>query len=83
MATAMEKRTVGVLERVDELVQAGYTLLNSGRETYLIDNDGRLVNMWRADRPVFASYLLPNGNLLRDGSENADVSCTSVVAFVG
>jgi hypothetical protein len=63
-------RTVGVLERDDDKCQPGYNLLSSGTQTYLIDLDGRVVHEWSSDRGVFASYLLPNGNLLRDGSDN-------------
>ena len=66
----MEERTVGVVERDDSKIFGGLTLLCAGLETYLIDSDGRVVHEWRSERPVFAAYLLPNGNLLRDGSEN-------------
>ena len=68
----MNERTVGVLERDDAKMQTGLTLLCAGRETYLLDEDGREVHRWRAPRPVFAAYLLPSGNLLRDGSESID-----------
>lgn len=47
----------------------------AGRETYLIDNDGRVVHEWRSTRNVFSAYLLPNGNLVRDGSENEIAVC--------
>lgn len=66
----MEERSVGVVERDDSKIFPGMTLLCAGLETYLIDSDGRVVHEWRSERPVFAAYLLPNGNLLRDGSEN-------------
>ena len=68
----LEDRTVGVLERDDARISPGYTLLCQGCETYLIDSDGRVVHEWRSTRPVFIAYLLPNGNLVRDGSENED-----------
>lgn len=43
---------------------------NEGRETYLLDYDGRVVHEWTSDRVVFTSHLMSNGNLVRDGSEN-------------
>ena len=37
-------------------------------DTYLIDNNGLLVNSWESEhRPAMAAYLLENGNLLRPG----------------
>lgn len=45
-------------------------MMSVGRETYLFDSDGRVVHEWMSSRIVFCTYLLPNGNLLRDGSEN-------------
>ena len=55
-----------VVSRNDEKM-SGYTLFNASRETYLIDEDGQVVHQWRSSRQVFVSYLLPSGNLLRDG----------------
>ena len=72
----LEARTVGVLERDDARAQPGYTLLCAGREVYLIDLDGRVVHEWRSERNVFVAYLLPNGNLVRDGSD-----CEQAVGF--
>jgi len=66
----LASRTVGVLDRDDDRVQPGYTLVCAGREVYLLDLDGRVAHEWRSQRNVFVAYLLPNGNLLRDGSEN-------------
>jgi hypothetical protein len=47
---------------------AGYTLvapMNSTR-TYLIDMEGRVVNIWKSQyTPALSAYLLENGNLLR------------------
>lgn len=71
----LAERTVGVLDRNDAKMQKGYTLFCASQETYLIDEDGRVVNEWRSSRPVFCAYLLPNGNLLRDGSENVEAPC--------
>jgi phosphatidylethanolamine-binding protein (PEBP) family uncharacterized protein len=48
----------------------GYTLLapKHNTVTYLIDNQGRIVNQWRsAYEPGQSAYLLPNGHLLRAG----------------
>jgi len=67
-------RTVGVLER-DATMQEGLTLFSMGRETYLIDEDGRVVHEWRSSRVNFCAYLLPNGNLLRDGNDNIEAPC--------
>ena len=63
----LKERTVGVVAR-DDAMFAGYTLFNASRESYLIDEDGQMVHMWRARRDVFVSYLLPSGHLLRDGA---------------
>jgi len=51
---------------------AGYTLFNANRETYLIDEDGQVVHLWRSRRPVFSSYLCPSGHLLRDGGVGSE-----------
>ena len=72
---ALAERTVGVLERDDEKMQQGYTLMCQNREVFLLDEDGRIVHEWRSDHLVFCAYLLPGGNLLRDGSESADAPC--------
>jgi hypothetical protein len=49
-------------------IAPGYTLfapLNS-KDTYLIDNCGRVINSWQSDSyPGNTVYLMPNGNLLR------------------
>lgn len=66
----IDQRSVGVVSRTDALVQDGYTVVSAGCETYLIDNDGRMVHCWRSERKVFVSHLLPNGHLIRDGSDN-------------
>ena len=64
----LEERTVGVLVRKEGHCE-GYNLMSVSCETYLFDSDGRVVNQWTSDRNVYCSYLLPNGNLLRDGSD--------------
>ena len=48
----------------------GYTLLAPKHNTitYLIDNQGRIVNQWKSHyEPGQSAYLLPNGHLLRAG----------------
>src|SRR5205823_4199485 len=48
----------------------GYTLFSpmNNTKTYLIDNDGKVVNAWQCDcEPGETAVLLPNGNLLRAG----------------
>ena len=62
-------RTVGLF-RHDEGTLAGYTLFAPMRSgtTYLIDNDGRVVNTWQSEYiPSTSVYLRENGNLLRPG----------------
>jgi len=81
--SVLSSRTVGVLDRNDEKMQNGYTLLAIGCEVFLIDEDGRRVHSWTSDRSVFCAYLLPNGNLLRDGSENLEAPCFSAGGAAG
>lgn len=60
-------RTVGLFLN-DSSSFNGYTLFapNSYINTYLINNDGLLVNLWESThRPALSAYLLENGNLLR------------------
>ena len=68
--TSLADQTVGVVSHDAARAQPGYTLFSSGRENFLIDNDGQLVHAWTADRGTNVAYLLPNGDLLRDGSED-------------
>jgi len=54
----------------DPKAYKGYNLFSpmNHTKTYLIDNDGKVVNMWTCDcEPGETAYLLPNGNLLRAG----------------
>ena len=69
--TQMRDRTVGVVFRKDSKVCQGLTLVSCGRETYLLDIDGRVVNVWRSDRKVFSAYLCGDGTLIRDGNDRA------------
>ncbi|MDX1962108.1 MAG: aryl-sulfate sulfotransferase [Pirellulales bacterium] len=51
--------------------QPGYTLLApmTSTKTYLIDNEGRIVNEWECGcNPALSAYLLENGHLLRAGA---------------
>jgi len=55
----------------DEEAFKGYTLLApiNSTMTYLIDNEGRIINTWKSDyRPAHSVYLLENGHLLRTGA---------------
>ena len=48
----------------------GYTLLAplKGKDTYLIDMQGKVVRLWKADcHPALVPYLLENGHLFRPG----------------
>ncbi len=60
-------RTVGLFMN-DPKAYQGYTLLAPKQNmfTYLIDNEGRVVNTWTSQYPPGQSaYLLPNGDLMR------------------
>lgn len=48
----------------------GYNLVCIGCNQFLIDFDGRVVHEWQSERACFCAYLLPNGHLLRDGSDS-------------
>ena len=61
------ERTVGLLLNTPKTFK-GYTLFAPKHflVTYLIDNEGRVINTWRSDyEPGQSAYLLPNGHLLR------------------
>ena len=63
----LAQQTVGVFLN-DESAFNGYTLLapTSSTSTYLVDNCGQLINSWTSNyRPGEASYLIPDGRLLR------------------
>jgi formylglycine-generating enzyme required for sulfatase activity/phosphatidylethanolamine-binding protein (PEBP) family uncharacterized protein len=62
-------RTVGLFLNTPKAF-IGYTLLapKHNTVTYLIDNQGRVVNSWKSGyEPGQSAYLLPNGHLLRAG----------------
>ena len=59
------QNTVGVLLNKEDAID-GYTLFSVHDKTYLINNDGKIVNQWNSNYSVGQSvYLLENGNLLR------------------
>ncbi len=63
----VQSQTVGLFLH-DDRASEGYTLITPlfHNSTYLVDNDGQLVHSWEHEkRPLGATYLLPNGNLLR------------------
>jgi len=62
------QNTVGLILNDEDQSFDGYTLFapNLAKTTYLIDNEGRLVNQWVSDYvPGVSAYLLEDGNLLR------------------
>lgn len=67
-----QSQTVGLFLNNTAKTAPGYVLLppmHNGH-TYLIDNNGQVVNTWYADNsePGRMAYLLPNGHLLRSVS---------------
>jgi len=64
----MAQRTVGVLTHDTARAYKGYTLLSPipSTMTYLIDNDGQVVNVWKANNYAGqVAMLLDDGSLLR------------------
>lgn len=62
------QRTVGVFTHDTTRAYKGYTLLAPipSTMTYLIDNDGQVVNVWKANNPTGqVAMLLDDGTLLR------------------
>ena len=65
---AVPKKNVGVVYKNDAIIQNGYTLLApaSSSKTFLIDNNGKLVNQWSSDfLPGQSAYLTEDGCLIR------------------
>lgn len=63
--------TVGLILNDITKSYNGYTLFapNTSKFTYLIDNDGRLVNRWESEFvPGLSAYLLEDGHLLRSAA---------------
>jgi len=70
-----QENTIGTIQISDDAFD-GYTLFapNLSDNTYLIDNCGKVVNLWESDgSPGLSAYLLPNGNLVRTRREGSDV----------
>ena len=69
-----QERTVGLFINEDD-AYVGYTLFSpmSYTVSYLIDNNGLLINSWQSDyRPAMMAYVLENGNLLRTGKHSGN-----------
>lgn len=61
------QNTLGTIYNSSEALD-GYTFFSpfSGTKAYMVDNCGRLVNVWdRGTRPGLAAYFLDNGMMLR------------------
>lgn len=73
-SAAFGQRTVGLINSDPASCFDGYTLfapVNQRATTYLIDNDGQVVNTWNSNIPPGqAVMLLDDGSLLRTGSAN-------------
>lgn len=78
----MAQNTIGLIMNDAAQSYNGYTLFapNTSKVTYLIDNEGRLVNKWESDFvPGLSAYLLEDGHLLRSAalqSEDPNVTRT-------
>jgi len=69
-----QETTIGLILNGDS-AYVGYTLFAPlpYTVTYLIDNNGLLVNSWESDyRPGISVYLLENGNILRTGKAESN-----------
>ena len=62
------KGPLGVLQN-SKGVTDGYVLLilHDSKKSWLIDNDGNVVNEWVSEHNGFSGELLPNGNFVRHG----------------
>jgi len=79
------QQTVGLFLN-DSLAYNGYTLVssNSAKNTYLIDNCGRVVNTWTSEYvPYFSAYLTPEGNLLRTARVGGTSAATEMYDWDG
>jgi len=66
-----QQNTVGLIFNDSTQSYNGYTLFapQLSKSTYLIDNEGRLVNKWESDYPSrLSAYLLEDGHLLRSAA---------------
>jgi hypothetical protein len=71
---AAQEQTMGLFINEDDAF-VGYTLFSpmSYHVSYLIDNDGLLINLWDSPyRPAMTAYMLENGHLLRTGKHAAN-----------
>lgn len=66
-------RTVGLLVNQQASVSPGYTLFGNSfsRSTHLVDTSGNVVQTWTGSGGQTSSYLLPNGDLLRNTNKPA------------
>lgn len=82
-ATENFRGPLGVLSKKAGVTD-GYTLLTPQQSTttYLIDNDGNVVNEWKSEYKGFYAELLPNGNLSRQG-RLAEIDDTGLWLFGG
>ncbi len=72
------QQTVGLFFN-EPFAQDGYTLWTPNRNTYLIDNCGRLINSWEHDYlPGLSAYLLEDGSLLRAGRQTGVMNAAGV-----
>jgi hypothetical protein len=82
-AIRVEAQTIGLFQNSPESYN-GYTLFSSifGTTTYLIDNCGKQVHSWQGNFPYVRTsvYLLPDGSLLRSGSDTGNSSFGSSAA---
>ena len=77
---AQEADTLGVLVH-EPGADPGYTLIDSlnGGGTYLIDNDGRIINDWSSEfLPGNMAYLIDDGSLLR-ASDPGPLNGTEII----
>lgn len=73
---AQTGNTIGLLLN-SEKAYDGYTLFStlSGKQTYLIDNCGKVTKRWISDYPSgLSSYITPQGKMLRAGRINSGFS---------
>ena len=72
--TASAQNTVGTVFNTDQAYD-GLSLFTVGKETYLINNCGEVINQWTSEYLSGKSvYILPNGDLLRgEEIQNPDV----------
>ncbi len=71
-----QSNTIGLIFK-DVEVSDGYVLFGPKNytSTYLIDNDGLLINEWKSElKPGMTAYLLENGNLLRSARVESNTS---------